>query len=196
MVKKKGLFRNVPQGAIFAALFVLSYSCSLLFAEEQNPTQANARLSKIFGFDGIWCGEMKAGAFGPKSPAMPTKGSCYSKLIADGMWYTCDMSVTAGSGTNSFTWKGHMIVGWNSLRNSYTAYLFDNLDIILPMTGILTSSNFILTSTAGNPISGKKTFARFTWDFSSPGSISFKNEHRIGNGAWFTFETETIKPRN
>ncbi len=160
----------------------------------QTPAEENVKLAKIFNIKATWAGFLKAGALGPGSPEMPTSGTYDSKTIADRFWYVCDMDIAFGAGNNSLHWKGHMAVGWNEMNKTYSAVLVDNLGIYLPMTGEMKGEIFILTSTIGNTLNGKKTKARFTWDFSQQDNIQFTNEHQADDGPWQLFEVETIKP--
>jgi hypothetical protein len=158
------------------------------------PTAETLKLAQYFAGKGTWVGKMAAGAMGPGSPELPTKGKYECRAITDKFWYACDVESTAGTGKTAFTWKGHMIVGWDQNAKGYRLLLVDSIGMMVPMTGEFADTKFIATSKEALVMMGQPVKARFTWDFSDPKAPKLLNEHQVASGPWQVFEQETMKP--
>jgi hypothetical protein len=137
---------------------------------------------------------MVPGALGPGSPELPTSGLLSGTPVADGFWYTYDITSTVGTGDGAFTWQGHLVVGWDAAAAGYRGLLADNIGMWVPMRAELAGTTFTATSELAVPLMGQPTKARFSWDFADPDRILFTNEHQAGDGPWQLWERETITP--
>jgi hypothetical protein len=155
------------------------------------PGEETSRLARLFR-SGTWKGRMVPGALGPGSPELPTRGTLNGQAVGDGWWFLCDIESTAGTGDKALTWKGHLVVGWDPSSNAYKGLLVDNVGMMVPLNGELTTAKFVLTSARPLPLLGTMTSARFTWDFSDPNEVKFTNEHQVNGGPWTLWEEETI----
>ena len=151
----------------------------------------NARLDSFFPTgDRVWEGRIMAGAFGPDSPEMATKGGLKGETICDGQWRSCDMEVV----TESIVWRGRLIVGWNSGSSQYDALLVDSIGMFIPLAGGMNGDEFTLVAENFSAIGGIKARPRFTWRLRDDGGIDFINEHQIEGQDWSLWEEELIKP--
>ena len=152
------------------------------------PGPETIQLATIFTGNWDWEGTLQPGALGPNSPALPSKGTIVNTSVADGFWFTSNMECSYGGVPAILTWKGHLVVGWNSGNRTYQGILVDNLGILVQFQGEIHGSTLVLTAEKPNVMNGSKILARFTYDFTDPSAIRFLNEHQINAGAWQVFE--------
>jgi hypothetical protein len=154
------------------------------------PGAEPGELAKFFKGTATWKGNCPAGAMGPNSPAMSTKGEATFKEMLGGWWYVGDVSDEMGSGKDAMTWKGHMIVGWDGGAKAYKAYSADNMGSSASWTGTLDGDKFVLETDQPVMQMGQSMKDRLTWARNADGTINFTDEHQLaGSTDWTPFET-------
>src|SRR5262245_22331061 len=90
-------------------------------------------------------GTVAAGAMGPNSPEMTTKGKGTCKWVLNNLWGSCDFEETTGTGKTAMKWSGHWVFGWDFMAKGYRG---------------------VMTSTMGNQMRMKGTLegAKLTWE--------------------------------
>jgi hypothetical protein len=137
-------------------------------------------------------GKMLAGAMGPGSPEMPTKGKQVCKAVADGFSYACDITSTAGTGKDAMTWKGHMVLGYDQASKTFKAFGADNMGGLMAMKGEMAGKKFTMTSVEPMTMMGMTFNDRVTWDLET---MKFTDEHQMpGSTEWKVVEEDTLKP--
>jgi hypothetical protein len=151
-------------------------------------------IAPVFGTGGTWVGNVEAGAMGPSSPVTVSKGKATCHSIAGGMWYSCDVEDTWGTGNQAMTWKGHMSVGYDLASQSYKASVVDNMGTISMFDGTLNGTMFVLETPSEVMIMGTSMKDRLTWDFGDPKAIKFTDEHKPSGSDWRLCESATVTP--
>src|SRR5207249_8200290 len=101
------------------------------------PGAEHKALQPFFGVNMSWTGKMMAGAMGPGSPEMPSKGKATCKAQYGGFSYVCDVEGTTGAGKQAMHWKGHFITAWDANAKSYRGFGADNMGMVMVMKGDL-----------------------------------------------------------
>jgi uncharacterized protein DUF1579 len=139
-------------------------------------------------------GNVPAGAMGPNSPAMTTKGTHTCKWSADKLWLNCEIKDTMGTGKQAMTWVGHMTVGWDFSAKMYRAVLTDNMGMAMMMQGKMDGAKLPLESVGDYQMMGHPMKMRFTMDMTDPKALKYADERDIGkSGKFTTFEEGTMK---
>jgi hypothetical protein len=139
-------------------------------------------------------GSVPAGAMGPGSAAMTTKGSQSCKWSSDKLWLDCQIKDTMGTGKQAMTWMGHMMIGWDFSAKMYRAVMTDNMGMAMMMQGKMEGSKLPLESVGDYEMMGHPMKMRFTMDMTEPKAIKFTDERELGkSGKWTTFEEGTMK---
>ena len=128
-------------------------------ADQMAPPKPGAEqkaLAPFFGGNMTWAGTMHAGAMGPSSPEMPTKGKQTCHVGLDGFWYMCEASSTTGSGKQAMKWSGHFLIGYDAGAKSYRATGVDNMGFMVTMKGELNGKKFTLVSEAPMTMMGTR----------------------------------------
>ena len=163
-------------------------------ADQMAPPKPGAEqkaLAPFFGGNMTWAGTMHAGAMGPNSPEMPTKGKQTCHVGLDGFWYMCEASSTTGSGKQAMKWSGHFLIGYDAGAKSYRATGVDNMGFMVTMKGELNGKKFTLVSEAPMTMMGTTFLDRVTWDLET---MKFTDEHASpGGNDWKVMEEDTFK---
>lgn len=139
-------------------------------------------------------GDVPAGAMGPGSAAMTTKGSHSCRWSTDKLWLNCEIKDTMGTGKQAMTWNGHMMVGWDFSAKMYRAVITDNMGTAMMLQGKMEASKLPLESVGDYEMMGHPMKMRFTMDMSDPKAIKYSDERELGkSGKWTTFEEGTLK---
>lgn len=139
-------------------------------------------------------GNVPAGAMGPGSPAMTTKGSHACRWSTDKLWLNCEIKDTMGTGKQAMTWNGHMMVGWDFSAKMYRAVITDNMGTAMMLQGKMEGAKLPLESVGDYEMMGHPMKMRFTMDMTDPKAIKYTDERELGkSGKWTTFEEGTMK---
>lgn len=140
-------------------------------------------------------GKVPAGAMGPSSPELASKGSHSCKWTADKLWLQCEIKDTTGSGKQSMTWAGHMMTGWDYSAKMYRTVLTDNMGMAMMLQGKADGPKLQMESVGDYQFMGQPFKMRVTLDMTDPKAIKFTDEREVGkSGKWTTFEESTMKP--
>jgi hypothetical protein len=151
-------------------------------------------LTKFFGQNLTWTGTFAAGAMGPDSKEMSTKGKAVSHPILGGLWYVCDVEDAVGSGKEAMTWKGHQVVGYDFSAKAYRAVMTDNMGMLTTWNGTLDGDTFVLETPEPMMMGEQMVKSRLTFAHNADGTISFKSEHQMAGGEWQLAESCTARP--
>jgi len=139
-------------------------------------------------------GNVPAGAMGPGSPAMATRGSHSCRWSSDKLWLDCQIKDTMGTGKQAVTWMGHMTIGWDFSAKMYRAVVTDNLGMAMMLQGKMDGAKLPMESVGDYEMMGHPMKMRFTMDMTDPKAIKFTDERELGkSGKWTTFEEGTMK---
>ncbi len=139
-------------------------------------------------------GNVPAGAMGPSSAAMTTKGTHACKWSTDKLWLNCEIKDTMGTGKQAMTWNGHMMIGWDFTAKMYRALVTDNMGAAMMLQGKMEGSKLPLESVGDYEMMGKPMKLRFTMDMTDPKALKYTDEREMGkSGKWTTFEEGTMK---
>jgi Protein of unknown function (DUF1579) len=151
-------------------------------------------LEPIFGdVEMEWKGKLEAGAMGPGSKETHSQGRLISEPILDHRWSVCELEEKYGDGKMATTWKGHMVVGFDTMAMSYKATLVDNAGNMTQFDGRFEGRKFVLETPAAIVMMGQPTKDRLTWDLTDTHNIQFTDEHQLAGGAWTLAESGTLK---
>jgi hypothetical protein len=184
-------------------LTVLAASCIALAPSAARSQDAAMMMPKpgaemkaiapIFGVGAAsWKGDVKAGAMGPNSPATTSHGKVTLHSMFGGLWYACDVDETYGTGKTAMTWKGHMIIGWDTNAKAYKGGSVDNMGAMTSWDGSLDGTKFSLVTPNEIMMMGQMMKDRLTWDMADPKAIKFTDEHQMGGGDWMLVESATM----
>ncbi|HEY3216803.1 MAG TPA: DUF1579 family protein [Candidatus Eisenbacteria bacterium] len=151
-------------------------------------------LAKFFGQNLTWTGTCAAGAMGPDSKEMSTKGKAVAHPILGGLWYVCDVEDVYGSGKEAMTWKGHQVVGYDFAAKAYRAVMTDNMGMLTTWNGTLDGETFALETPEPVMMGGQMVKSRLTFAHNADGTISFKDEHQAAGGEWQLAESAMARP--
>ncbi len=138
-------------------------------------------------------GKLVAGAMGPGSPELPTKGKQLCKWILGGLWLQCEISDTAGSGKQAFTWLGHIVVGWDFQAKAYHSVGVDNMGATFDLNAKVDGAKLVMESARDQMMMGVPMKYRLTYDFSDPKAIKFTDERSTKGAPFQLAETVTFK---
>lgn len=68
---------------------------------------------------------------------MPSKGKQTCKWLPGGMWASCDIDMTSGTGKSAMKWMGHLVMGYDTMAKGYRAVMTDNMGMMGRMKGTL-----------------------------------------------------------
>jgi hypothetical protein len=164
--------------------------------EMLKPGPEMAAIHKLFGHGATWEGKVPAGALGPDSPATTSRGRAICGPIVEGFWCRCEVVDTMGSGKETKTWRGHMIVGYDLAAKAYRGLVVDNLGGLTMYNTRMEGGTLTLETPEPVPFMGVMQKDRLTFVAGPDGMMaSFKDEHKVGDGGWTAFETvEHIVP--
>lgn len=150
-------------------------------------------LEPFFGRTVIWTGTAPAGSMGPDSKETATHGRAICHPMYGGFSYGIDVEDAFGSGNSEFTWKGHMVVGYDSGTKTYKGLSADNTGELVTWNGTLDGDKLVLESAAPILMMGQMLNDRLTWVRQSDGSLAFTDEHQAqGGGDWTLAEKATM----
>jgi hypothetical protein len=140
-----------------------------------------------------WAGTIKAGAMGPGTPEVKSKGKQHCKWIMNGLWAECDIEDTAGEGKAAMKWMGHMDFGWDVENKGYRMVGVDNMGTAYLLNGKAEGPKFVFESAADTLFMGQPIKYRFTFDTTDPKAIKFTDERSMKGGPWMVAEEATFK---
>lgn len=158
--------------------------------EAAKPGPETAALKPFTG-NASWTGVMKAGAMGPGSPEMATKGKMKCGWIMGGLWAMCDIE-DGPAAPKSFVWKGHWIVGWDNEAKEYRGSIFDNMGSSANMKGKMDGQKLVMESPEAMMM-GMPMKMRMTWDATDPKAVKFTEERSVKGGPWTVAGESTYK---
>jgi len=194
---------EVMTNARVSMLTVLAASCLALAPSAARSQDASMAMPKpgaemkaiapIFGVGAAtWKGDVSAGGMGPNSPATTSHGKVATHTMLGGLWYACDVEDTYGTGKEAMTWKGHMLVGWDSNAKAYKGSCVDNMGAMASFDGSLDGTKFTLVTPSEVMMMGQMMKDRLTWDMADPKAIKFTDEHQVSGGDWMVVESATM----
>jgi hypothetical protein len=139
-------------------------------------------------------GTTVAGAMGPNSPEMKTKGKAMCKWIDGNLWAACDIEESAGTGKTAMKWMGHWVFGYDALAKGYRGVMVDNMGMMMPMKGTLDGAKMTWESATEMKVPNMPSKMRFTEDATDPKNIKFTEEGEM-NGKWMERSTAVHKVR-
>jgi hypothetical protein len=163
-------------------------------AMEQRKAGPETRALLPLAADMTWTGKIRAGAFGEGSPEMTETGQQDCAWSVDGLWLTCDLRSTMGSGKNAKNWVGHVVMGYDYFAKEYRATVVDSMGGANVLSGKLDGSRLTLTSLLEQNVGGKACKGRLSWDWTNPNSIKFVSENSKDGGPFQVVQELTLKP--
>jgi hypothetical protein len=130
-----------------------------------------------------WTGKQLAGAMGPGSPEMPTKGKVTCKWIVNNLWAACDIEETIGTGKDAHSWKGHHIFGWDFMAKEYRGATVGSMGSIDDLKGKLDGAKLSWESSADRMMHGQPMRFRVSFDATDPKAVKFTSEHIVAGKA-------------
>jgi hypothetical protein len=137
-------------------------------------------------------GNVVAGAMGPGSPEMTTKGKSTCKWINGNMWVSCDIEEGMGAGPKATKWIGHWVFGYDNMAKGYRGVMTDNFGTMARMRGTLDGSKLVWETIDEMKMPGMPSKSRVTLDATDPKSIKF-TEETFSDGKWSVHATATHK---
>jgi len=134
-------------------------------------------------------GTMTAGAMGPDSPAVDTKGTHSCKWTMGGLWVDCDVKDGPAVG-KAPAWMGHVHVGWDYMVKMYRAVLVDNMGGAMMMEGKMDGAKLVMESVGTYQMMGKPMKSRMTFDLTDPKAIKIAEERQM-DGKWVVVHEST-----
>lgn len=160
------------------------------------PGEESKALGMFFAHGGTWTGKVPPGAVGPNSPEMTSHGTAMCHSMFGGFWYGCDVVDTMGSGKSAMTWRGHMVVGYDTSTKAYRSVVTDNVGTMAMFNGTLEGKKFVLETPDDVMMMGQMMKDRLTWDLSDGKTMKFTDEHKMGAGDWTMFESADMHQFN
>jgi hypothetical protein len=125
---------------------------------------------------------------------MPEKGRQTCKWLPGGMWASCDIEMTSGSGKTAMKWNGHLVMGYDNMAKGYRAVMTDSMGTMSRMKGTLDGKKMVWESMdemKGGP-PGMPTKERVTDDATDPKSEKMTFEGEV-NGKWMPMGSGAFK---
>jgi hypothetical protein len=138
-------------------------------------------------------GKAPAGAWGPGSPEMATKGKGTCKWEVNNLWAVCELEDTMGVGKQAMTWKGHWTYGWDFAAKAYRGVMVDSWGMAMMLDGKIEGQKITWESKGEVMMMGQPTKVRFSMDVTDPKAIKFIGEHTAA-GNWVVDEESVMKP--
>lgn len=148
---------------------------------------------KPFVVSSTWTGVSKAGAMGPGSPEMPTKGKSNCKWTLNNLWAMCDLDETVGTGKQAMNWKAHWMIGWDFEAKEYRSLLVDSYGLSTAWKGKIDGSKLIVESVENTTMMGQPCKMRLTWDAADPKAVKFMIERSIKGSPMMVTDEATYK---
>jgi hypothetical protein len=136
--------------------------------------------------DWRWSGTIEAGGMGPGTPEMIGKGRAVSRLIQDGLWYSCDFEQEQRlpDGTFVLRWQLHWVTGWDAGAREYRASSADNNGPNLAIyRGRLDGDQLVY-----EPVSETLPRIRLTWHLLDADHATWRNEVTLDGESWSLIE--------
>jgi hypothetical protein len=149
---------------------------------------------KPFAKSMTWTGKMPAGAMGPGTPEIATKGKSSCKWVANNMWAACDLEDTSGKGKDAITWKAHWMLGYDLAAKEYRAMMADMMGTATTYKGTVDGDKLVLESIGEVDMMGKPGKVRITMDNSDKKTVKFQSEHQFKGEGWVVDGTSEMKP--
>jgi hypothetical protein len=138
-------------------------------------------------------GKSPAGAYGPNSPEMATKGKVSCKWIMNNLFAMCDIEDTMGTGKTAMKWMGHQMMGWDFGAKEYRSTMVDSFGGVVMMKGKLEGSKLSWESMTDAYMMGQPTKFRISFDATDPKAIKMTGEHTGPDKKWVVDEESVIK---
>ena len=157
------------------------------------PIEPGPEMAELARFhqDVTWTGRIAAEAMGPGTPEMLATGRGVHTTIQGGRWIVGDYEQEQHllDGTPVLVWQLHWVAGWDPAAGEYRATIADVYGHALVMRGNVDGERLVFESLGGEPVA-----LRLTWDFTQPDAPRWRNERRIGDGAWTLVEEYALTP--
>lgn len=147
---------------------------------------------KPFAHSVTTAGTIHAGAMGPNSPEMPTKGKATCKWVLGNLWVACDIEDTAGTGKTAMKWAGHLVFGWDFAAKGYRGTITDNMGMQVAFKGTLEGAKLTWETVGEMKVPNMPTKSRMTLDATDPKAIKFTEEGMMG-GKWVPMSSSVHK---
>ena len=138
-----------------------------------------------------WTGTVKAGAHGPDSPEMATRGHQRCRFIQGNFWAQCELQDTVGKGKAAMKWKATELVGYDLGSKGYVSYIVDDLGNAMAMKGTLEGQK--LTLEGEGMMNGEPVKERITMDATDPKAIHFTDERSVKGGPMTVTQEAVMK---
>lgn len=163
-------------------------------AADMAPPKAGTETEalKPFAKSATWTGKVPAGAWGPSSPEMTSKGKATCKWTLNNLWATCELEDTMGTGKQAMKWQAHWTFGWDFGAKEYRGVIADTWGMAGMMKGTLEGQKLTWESMHEVMMMGHPTKMRMTMDATDPKAMKFTGEHTVG-GKWIVDEETTMK---
>lgn len=123
---------------------------------------------------------------------MTEKGKQTCKWLPGGMWASCDIEMTTGSGKTAMKWMGHLVMGYDTMDKGYRAVMTDNMGMMGRMKGTLDGKKMVWESMDEMKVPNMPSKERVTDDASDPKAEKMTFEGYM-NGKWMPMGSGTFK---
>ena len=126
---------------------------------------------------------------------MPSKGKQTCKWLPGGMWASCDIDMTTGTGKTAMKWMGHLVMGYDTMAKGYRAVMTDNMGMMGRMKGTLEAPGKMVWESMDemkNAPPGMPSKERVTDDATDPKAEKMTFEGWMG-GKWVQTGAGTFK---
>ena len=128
----------------------------------------------------------------PDGKEMPEKGRQSCKWLPGGMWASCDIEMTTGTGKTAMKWMGHLVMGYDTMAKGYRAVMTDNFGMMGRMKGDLDGKKMTWESMDEMKMPGMPQKERVTDDATDAKveKMTFEGEM---NGKWMPMGSGEFK---
>lgn len=123
---------------------------------------------------------------------MPQKGKQTCKWLPGGMWASCDIEMTAGTGKTAMKWMGHLVMGYDEMAKGYRAVMTDNFGMMGRMKGTLDGKKMVWESMDEMKVPNMPSKERVTDDATDPKAEKMTFEGYM-NGKWMPMGSGEFK---
>jgi Protein of unknown function (DUF1579) len=128
----------------------------------------------------------------PDGKEMPQKGKQTCKWLPGGMWASCDIDMTAGTGKTATKWMGHLVFGYDTMAKGYRAVMTDNFGMMGRMKGTLDGKKMVWESMDEMKVPNMPSKERVTDDATDAKAEKMTFEGYM-NGKWMPMGSGEFK---
>lgn len=159
-------------------------------APEMTPPKPGADQDALKPF--IKSGSYTGTRMMPDGKEMPEKGKQTCKWLPGGMWASCDIDMSTGTGKTATKWMGHLVFGYDTMAKGYRAVMTDNFGMMGRMKGTLDGKKMVWESMDEMKVPNMPSKERVTDDASDPKAEKMTFEGYM-NGKWMPMGSGEFK---